>query len=73
VVITVTVVVIVSIPAGGMALFVFAPFYFMALLVAGAQILASRHDKRCRGQLKPGARRAARRSRVSGTAGPVMT
>jgi hypothetical protein len=41
-VIAVTVAVIVSIPTGGAALFVFAPFYFMALLVAGAQILTSR-------------------------------
>jgi hypothetical protein len=53
VVIAVAVAVIVSIPTGGGALFIFAPFYFMALLVAGAQILASRHDKRSRGQLPP--------------------
>jgi hypothetical protein len=52
-VIAVAVAVIVSIPTGGMALFIFAPFYFMALLVAGAQMLASRHDKRSRGQLPP--------------------
>ncbi len=38
---------------GGVALFLFVPFYFMALLVAGAQILASRHEKRSRGQLPP--------------------
>jgi hypothetical protein len=38
---------------GGFALFLFVPFYFMALLVAGAQILASRHEKRSRGQLPP--------------------
>jgi DUF1707 SHOCT-like domain len=55
VVIAVAVAVIVSIPTGGMALFIFAPFYFMGLLVAGAQILANRHDKRSRsGQLPPG-------------------
>ena len=35
------------------AFFVFAPFYFMALLTAGAQMLASRHEKRSRGQLPP--------------------
>jgi hypothetical protein len=54
VVLAVAVAVIVSIPTGGAALLVFAPFYFMALLVAGAQILASRHEKRSRrGQLPP--------------------
>jgi hypothetical protein len=54
VVIAVAVAVIVSIPTGGAALFLFAPFYFLALLVAGAQILASRHEKRSRrGQLPP--------------------
>jgi Domain of unknown function (DUF1707) len=54
VVIAVAVAVIVSIPTGGAVLFVFAPFYFMALLVAGVQILASRHEKRSRrGQLPP--------------------
>jgi Domain of unknown function (DUF1707) len=37
----------------GYALFLFVPFYFMALLVAGAQILDSRHQKRTRGQLPP--------------------
>ena len=48
VVIAVAVAIIVSIPTGGAALFVFVPFYFMALLVAGAQMLASRHDKHSR-------------------------
>ena len=38
---------------GGYALFVFAPFYSLALLVAGAQVLDSRHQKRSRGQLPP--------------------
>jgi DUF1707 SHOCT-like domain len=53
-VIAVAVAVIVSIPTGGMALFIFAPFYFMGLVVAGAQILASRYEKRSRsGQLPP--------------------
>ena len=52
--IAVAVAVIVSIPTGGAALFVFAPFYFMALLVAGAQVLVNRHDNRSRrGQLPP--------------------
>ena len=37
----------------GFALFLFVPFYFMALLAAGAQILDSRHQKRSRGQLPP--------------------
>ncbi len=38
---------------GPVVFLLFAPFYFMALLVAGAQMLASRHDKRSRGQLPP--------------------
>jgi Domain of unknown function (DUF1707) len=38
---------------GGVALFLFVPFYFMALLVAGAQVLASRHEKRSRGRFPP--------------------
>ena len=37
---------------GGYAL-VFVPFYAVALLVAGAQVLDSRHQKRSRGQLPP--------------------
>lgn len=54
VVIAVAVAVIVSIPTGGAALFVFAPFYFMALLVAGAQMLFNWHDNRSHsGQLPP--------------------
>jgi hypothetical protein len=36
---------------GSYALFVFVPFYSSALLVAGAQVLDSRHQKRTRGQL----------------------
>jgi uncharacterized protein DUF1707 len=51
--IAVAVAVIVSIPSGGAALALFVPFYFMALLVAGAQMLASRHEKRSRRQLPP--------------------
>jgi hypothetical protein len=53
VVIAIAVAVIVSIPTGGAALVLFVPFYFMALLAAGAQMLANRHDKRSRGQLPP--------------------
>lgn len=37
----------------GRALFVFVPFYSAALLVALAQVLDSRHQKRSRGQLPP--------------------
>jgi hypothetical protein len=37
--------------AGSYALFVSAPFYSSALLVAGARVLDSRHQKRTRGQL----------------------
>ncbi len=52
--IAVAVAVIVSIPTGGAALFVFAPFYSMALLAAGAQMLLNWHDNRSRrGQLPP--------------------
>ena len=36
---------------GGAALFLFAPLCLTALVVAGAQILASRHEQRSRGQL----------------------
>ena len=46
VVIAVVVPVVLAVPTGGAALFAVAPFYLMALLVACAQILASRHDKR---------------------------
>jgi Domain of unknown function (DUF1707) len=38
---------------GGFALALFVPFYLMALIVAGAQVLASRHQKRSRRQLPP--------------------
>jgi len=37
----------------GQALFLFVPLYSVALLVAGAQVLDSRHQKRSRGQLPP--------------------
>lgn len=36
---------------GGPALLLFAPLWITALMVAAAQILASRHEKRSRGQL----------------------
>ena len=36
---------------GGPALLLFAPLCLTALMVAAAQILASQHEKRCRGQL----------------------
>jgi DUF1707 SHOCT-like domain len=38
---------------GGAALLLIVPFYFFALLMGGAQILASRYEKRSRGQLPP--------------------
>jgi hypothetical protein len=38
---------------GGKALFLFVPLYSVALLVAGAQVLDSRHQKRSRGPLPP--------------------
>ncbi len=53
VVIAVAVAVVVSIPTGGAALALFVPFYFLALLAAGAQMLANWHDKRSRGRLPP--------------------
>jgi hypothetical protein len=43
--------------------------YFWAWLVAGAQMLRTWHENRARGQLPP----PAGRSKVSGTAGQVMT
>ena len=38
---------------GGRALFVFVPLYSVAVVVAGAQVLDSRHQKRSRRQLPP--------------------
>lgn len=38
---------------GGQALFLFVPLYSAALLVAAAQVLDSRHQKRSRRQLPP--------------------
>jgi hypothetical protein len=62
--IAVAVTAVMTVIYGGVALFLFIPFYFMALLVAGAQILASRHEKRSRGQLPP--RRAQRGQALDG-------
>jgi len=44
---------VMAIAWGADAPLLFVPFYFMALVVAGAQMLATRHDKRSRGQLPP--------------------
>jgi len=52
-VIAVATMAVLAVVTGGLALMVFVPFYFMALLAGGAQILASRHEKRSRGQLPP--------------------
>jgi hypothetical protein len=74
--IAVAVAVIVSIPTGGAALFLFVPFYFMALLIAGAQILASRREKhsggRPPGRPAPGVRRRAPRRQPSDDPGQQL-
>jgi hypothetical protein len=44
---------VMAIAWGVVAPLLFAPFYFMALLVAGAQMLASRQDKRSHRRLPP--------------------
>jgi hypothetical protein len=44
---------ILSLVIGPLAFVMFAPFYVMALLVAGAQILFTRYDKRSGKQLPP--------------------
>jgi Domain of unknown function (DUF1707) len=62
--IVVTVTAVTTLVFGTVALALFVLFYFMALLVAGAQILASRHEKRSRGQLPP--RSAQRRQALEG-------
>lgn len=49
--------------------------YFMAWIVAGAQMAANWHDRRSRGQLPPSAaqrRRALERERVAGTGDDLM-
>jgi hypothetical protein len=50
---------VLSLAIGPLAFVMFAPFYLMALLVAGAQILFNRYDKRSCGQLPPGPGQAA--------------
>jgi hypothetical protein len=64
IVIAVIVPAVLAIPTGGAAFFAVAPFYLMALLVACAQVLASRHEKRSSGQppRRPGGRGQASRS-----------
>jgi hypothetical protein len=44
---------VLSLAVGPLVFFMFIPFYFMALLIAGAQILFSRYETRSRGQLPP--------------------
>ena len=51
--IAVAVPVVLAVPTGGFALAVSVPFYFMALLIAAAQVLTTRYEKRSRGQLPP--------------------
>jgi hypothetical protein len=51
--IAVAVTAVMTVVYGGVALALFVPFYFMALLVAGAQMLAWRHERRSGGQLPP--------------------
>ena len=55
--IAIAVAAVLTFATGGFALALIVRFYFMALLIAGAQILASRHEKRSRGQLPPRPRR----------------
>jgi hypothetical protein len=62
--IAVAVTAVMTLVYGFAALFLFVLFYFMALLVACAQMLASRHEKRSRGQLPP--RRAQRGQALEG-------
>ena len=51
--IAIAVAAVLTFATGGLALLLIVPFYFMALLAGGAQILASRYEKRSRGQLPP--------------------
>ncbi len=62
--IAVAVTAVMTLVYGGVALLLFVPFYSMALVVAGVQVLASRHEKRSRGQLPP--RRAQRGQALEG-------
>ena len=51
---------VLTVVTGGFALGLIVPFYFMALLAGVAQVLASRHEQRSRGQLPPQAGRDGR-------------
>jgi len=51
--IAIAVAAVLTFATGGFALALIVPFYFIALLMGGAQILASQHEKRSRGQLPP--------------------
>ena len=51
VVITLTLMMVATFAPSGPALLLFAPLCLTALMVAAAQILASQHEKRSRGQL----------------------
>ena len=51
--IAVAVAAVLAVVTGGAALMLVVPFYFMALLIGGAQMLASRYEKRSRRQLPP--------------------
>ena len=51
--IAVAVAAVMAVVTGGTALTLFVPFYITALLVAGAQMLVSRNEKRSRRQLPP--------------------
>jgi len=51
--IAIAVPVVLAVPTGGLAVAICIPFYFMALLVAAAQMLSTRYEKRSRGQLPP--------------------
>jgi len=44
---------VLSLLIGPLAIMMFVPFYFIALLVAGAQVLSSRYEERSRRQLPP--------------------
>jgi hypothetical protein len=44
---------VLSLALGPFVFFMFMPFYFMALLIAGTQMLFTRYEKRSQGQLPP--------------------
>jgi Domain of unknown function (DUF1707) len=70
-VIAIVVPLILAVPTGGFALVMFVPFYFMFSVVAGAQMLASRLERRSGGQSPrlPGHRRQAVEGEQSGSPG----